>query len=153
MSAVLSRPSTIIEVLTIPSSWSPDVRHRRSSFFHGRGWPRARNDTSDVRQPLYTICFAAFGTLGPTATQVVTPGPIRAQVAAMWLMVVNLVGIGLGPTTIALVTDDVLRDEMALGTSIALVGTIAVVAGLVIVWRGLAPLRVRVEAAEQDRGF
>jgi len=102
---------------------------------------------------VFYLCFAAMGTLGPTSTQMVTPGPVRAQVAAMWLLVVNLVGIGMGPTTVALVTDYVLRDEMAVGTSIALVGTISLVTGIAIVWRGLAPFRERVAAAEEERGF
>jgi len=103
--------------------------------------------------PFFYACFTAMGTLGPTSTQMVTPGEVRAQVAAMWLLVVNLIGIGFGPTSIALVTDYVLRDEMAVGHSIALVGTVTLVLGVGIVWRGMGAFRVRVEAAESEHGF
>jgi hypothetical protein len=94
--------------------------------------------------------FMTIATLGPTSVQVVTPGPIRAQVAAIWLMVANLVGIGFGPTSVALVTDYVLRDEMAVGRSIAIVGVITLVAGIVIVWRGMPAFTDRVAAAERE---
>jgi hypothetical protein len=106
--------------------------------------------TGMVALAVFFTCFMTIATLGPTSVQVVTPGRIRAQVAAMWLMVVNLIGIGIGPTTVALVTDYVLRDEMAVGRSIALMGVMTLVTGMVITWRGLAPFRTRVEAAEQD---
>jgi hypothetical protein len=106
-----------------------------------------------VASGLFFLCFVSMGTLGPTSTQMVTPGAIRAQVAALWLMVVNLIGIGLGPTSVALVTDYLLRDEMALGLSIAMTGTITIIAGAAIVWLGLAAFRTRVEQAQAGRGF
>jgi MFS family permease len=102
---------------------------------------------------VFFACFMTIATLGPTSTQMVTPGTVRAQVAAMWLLVVNLVGIGFGPTSVALVTDYVLRDEMAVGRSIAIVGTVTLVLGIAVVWRGMKPFRVRVEAAERGEGF
>jgi len=106
-----------------------------------------------VSSGLFFLCFVSMSTLGPTSTQAITPGSIRAQVAALWLLVVNLIGIGIGPTTVALVTDYVLRDEMALGMSIALVGSITILAGAAIVWLGLAPFRKRVEEAQQGLGL
>jgi MFS family permease len=102
---------------------------------------------------LFFMCFAAMGTLGPNAVQEVTPGPVRAQVAAMWLLVVNLIGIGLGPTSVAVVTDFVFRGEVGLGWSIALVGTLTVAAGAGIVWLGLSPFRERVARAQQEMGM
>jgi hypothetical protein len=51
------------------------------------------------------------------------------------------------------VTDYVLRDEMAVGRSIAIVGTVTLVLGIAVVWRGMKPFRVRVEAAERGEGF
>ncbi|PHZ85484.1 hypothetical protein CRD36_06595 [Paremcibacter congregatus] len=68
---------------------------------------------------------AMYAVLTPTAIQLATPSPIRSQVSAIILFIMNLVGLGLGPTVIALVTDYIFRDSMAVGHSIAVVGTAA----------------------------
>ena len=51
-----------------------------------------------------------------------TPNPIRARVTAIYLLLVGLIGPGLGPTVVALITDYVFHDPMAVGESIALIG-------------------------------
>lgn len=79
--------------------------------------------------------------LAPTALQNVTPGHLRARVAALFLLVVNVVGIGLGPTAVAFVTDRVIGDPAGVGRSLALVGTLAYLASFFFLLRGLAPYR------------
>jgi hypothetical protein len=46
---------------------------------------------------------------------------MRAQVMAFYLLVVNLVGVGLGPTVTALLTDFVFGDESYLRFSLSIV--------------------------------
>ena len=82
--------------------------------------------------------------LFPTAILMATPHFIRAQVSALNLLVVNLVGIGFGPMTIALVTDYVFKDEMAVGHSIAIVGVLAYGIGACILFFAIKPFRQRV---------
>jgi MFS family permease len=78
------------------------------------------------------IFFASFP-FGPAASalQMVTPPRMRAQISAVYLFFVNLLGIGFGGTATALVTDFVFRDSMMLHYSMAtnalLAGTFAVV--------------------------
>ncbi|MEM7727985.1 MAG: MFS transporter [Pseudomonadota bacterium] len=62
--------------------------------------------------------MAPFG-LAPTAIQILTPNELRGQVSALYLLVMNLLGLGLGPIVVAVLTDTVFRDETLLGLSIA----------------------------------
>lgn len=88
--------------------------------------------------------------LAPTALQTITPPHLRAQVSALFLLAVNLVGIGVGPTAVALVSDRVFADEKAIGPALALVGTLSYLASALILWRGLGAYRRAVVALEGD---
>ena len=58
---------------------------------------------------------------------------MRAQATAVYLFVINLIGMGLGPTAVAMLTDKVFRDEQALNVSLAIVGAISqTVAGVLV---------------------
>lgn len=61
---------------------------------------------------------------GYAALQELTPNRMRAQVLAAFLLLVNLLGQGFGPTLIALCTDYGFGDEMALPKSLALIAAI-----------------------------
>ena len=90
------------------------------------------------------FALAAISVLFPTIIQLATPSDIRSQVSAIILFVVNLVGIGFGPTAIALVTDYGFRNLMALGHSIAVVGISTLVVGAGFLWRTLHPFEHQV---------
>lgn len=81
------------------------------------------------------IFFSCF-CFGPAvaAIQLSTPPGLRAQLSAIYLFVVNLAGIGLGGTAIALVSDNLLGDEERIGDAMAMVGTGAVLLGVVTLW-------------------
>jgi hypothetical protein len=52
------------------------------------------------------LFFGAFPAGGAAAViQEITPGEMRAQASTLYLFVVNLIGLRLGPTAVALVTD------------------------------------------------
>jgi MFS family permease len=90
------------------------------------------------------------GPLGPAALQSITLGGMRAKVAAIWLLVANLVGIGFGPTAVALVTDYYFKDATKVGTSLLYIGTMSfVAAGILIATfsRAHADLAMRCEPA------
>jgi len=65
------------------------------------------------------ICSFSFLGFAPSALQLVLPNKLRAQVSAMYLFLVNLLGLGLGPTVIALLTDYIFGDEALLKYSLA----------------------------------
>ena len=57
---------------------------------------------------------------GPAASaaQEMTPNQMRAQASAFYLFMTNLIGLGLGPTVVALFTDYVFSDTMMIRYSL-----------------------------------
>ncbi len=96
--------------------------------------------------PVTALLFA-IGGLVPTALQLVTPNEFRAQAAALSLFFANLFGAAVGPTAVALLTDYVFHDDLALRYSLSIVtGVVAPLAALVF-WAGLKPYRADMLAA------
>ncbi|MBI3448926.1 MAG: MFS transporter [Acidobacteria bacterium] len=60
--------------------------------------------------------------VAPAAIQEMMPNSMRGQASAVYLFAVNAIGLGLGPTAVALLTDRVFGDERAVGWSLAIVG-------------------------------
>ncbi|MDE1173915.1 MAG: MFS transporter [Parvibaculaceae bacterium] len=66
--------------------------------------------------------FATFTTgVGPSALQEMLPNQMRGMGTAISVLMVNLIGLGLGPTAIAVFTDYVIKDEMLIRYSMAIV--------------------------------
>jgi MFS family permease len=66
----------------------------------------------------------ATAAIVPATLQLTTPGRLRARVSALMLFTLNLLGLGLGPTIVAMTTDYVFHDPKAVGSAVALVGTV-----------------------------
>jgi MFS family permease len=81
-----------------------------------------------------------FG-VAPAAVQEMMPNDMRGQASAVYLFVVNLIGLGVGPTAMALATDYVFKSDAAVGYSLLLVGSVAQAGALLLLWAGLAPYR------------
>ena len=64
---------------------------------------------------------------------------------------INLVGIGLGPTVIALITDYGFQDDMAVGDSIALVAVICFVLATGLLLAAHRPFQQRVNEVIYDK--
>ena len=102
------------------------------------------------------LFFASFGFgAAAAALQQVTPNRMRAVVSALYLFLVNLIGIGLGPTVTALITDYVFANEQAVGFSMAITAGTGGLLGAVVLWLGLRPFReeatAQLRAAGTDR--
>ncbi len=92
--------------------------------------------------------FGAFASgAAPSAIGAVTPNEMRGQVSALYLLVINLLGIGLGPTVPALITDFVFGDEAMLGQSLAWTAAITGLPAIVLLWMA----RSRYVAEARDR--
>lgn len=88
------------------------------------------------------VFFSAFqGGIAVGALQLMTPNRLRGQVAAVYFLVANLLGLGLGPTVVAMATDYVFGYDAAIGLSIALCGGVLCPLGAFILWRGLPGIR------------
>jgi MFS family permease len=69
----------------------------------------------------------------------IAPARMRGQVAAIYLFVINLIGLGLGPTAVAVLTDYVFHDDNMVGYSLLVVNIVAHLLAALILWAGLRP--------------
>lgn len=133
-----------------------------------RGWRRGQTD-AHLRVVLLSVatmfpCFALFalapsaevaivllaaatftsslhGGVAGAALQLITPNELRGQVTALYFFIANFVGLGLGPTAVAVITDYGFADPQALGLSIAVLAGCAGPVSSLILATGLAPYR------------
>jgi len=81
------------------------------------------------------------------AMQVVTPNELRAQVNAIYLFTLSVLGSGLGPTVIALMTDYLFQSEGSLRYAMVTAAAIAEPISLWLIWTAVKPYG---EAAKAD---
>jgi MFS family permease len=83
---------------------------------------------------IYFAIAVCFG-VATTAFAAVTPARLRGRMTALYLMIGNLVGLGLGPPAVGVILDHVLGDPSRIGTALALVAAATVLPGaLLLVW-------------------
>ena len=90
------------------------------------------------------------GGVAGAALQMITPNRLRARMVALYFLVANLIGLGLGPTAIALITDFAFGRPEALRYGLAIVTGVALPISALILTAGLKPFARAVEAAEQN---
>ncbi|MBT4617286.1 MAG: MFS transporter, partial [Gammaproteobacteria bacterium] len=78
------------------------------------------------------------------AIQQVTPNRMRGLVSAFYLFFLNLIGIGLGPTITALITDYVFNNDQAVGFSLAIMAGCSGLLAALLLGIGLKPFRAEV---------
>jgi MFS family permease len=86
--------------------------------------------------PTVFLASAPFG-VAPAAIQQMMPNTMRGQASAVYLFVVNLIGLGIGPTAVAMTTDYVFRNDDAVNYSLLIVATLAHLAAAALLWAGL----------------
>jgi MFS family permease len=86
--------------------------------------------------PTVFLASAPFG-VAPAAVQQMMPNTMRGQASAVYLFVVNLIGLGLGPTAVALVTDYVFGYDESVRYSLLIVTTIAHIVAGALLWFSL----------------
>jgi MFS family permease len=67
------------------------------------------------------ITFNAYNGVGPMAINQVTPNQYRAQVSAVYLFVINALGLGIGPTLVPLVNEHLFHDPVKIRYSLVIV--------------------------------
>ena len=99
------------------------------------------------------VFFSAFqGGLAGGTLQLMTPNRMRGQVMAVYGLSSNLIGLGLGPTVIAMTTDYVFGYDEAIGKSIALCAVILCPIGAVILWRSLPAIGEQLAEQREKEG-
>lgn len=74
--------------------------------------------------PLLFVTSFPFGAAS-AALQMVTPNRLRARTSAVYLLVINLLGIGLGSSAASFVSDVLLHDEQRIGDGVTAVAALA----------------------------
>ena len=90
--------------------------------------------------PVVFFMSMPFG-VAPAAIQQMMPNAMRASATAFYLFVINLLGMGLGPTIVATLTDFVFRDKNAVHLSLLVVGAVSFTLAVILLWAGLKPYR------------
>lgn len=88
--------------------------------------------------PAVFLTSAPFG-VAPAAIQQMMPASMRGQASAIYLFIVNLIGLGVGPTAVAMTTDYVFGDRNAVRYSIFIVTFLGHVVAAILLWAGLKP--------------
>lgn len=81
------------------------------------------------------FCLSMPFGVAPAAIQEIMPNSMRGQASAIYLFVITLIGLGIGPTAVALVTDFVFADDAALRYSLLIVTTLAVLMSIIQIGR------------------
>jgi len=78
------------------------------------------------------ITFNAYNGVGPMAVNQVTPNQYRAQVSAVYLFVVNALGLGIGPTLVPLLNDHLFHDPSKIRYSLIIVVFLAALSAIIL---------------------
>ena len=84
------------------------------------------------------------------ALQTVTPNEMRGLVAGIVVVMNNVVGLALGPTVVALFTDHVFRDPLAVGKSLALLFAIVAPIAVFFLASGMRPYRDTIRQLDRE---
>jgi hypothetical protein len=83
------------------------------------------------------------------AVNQVTPNQMRAQVSAVYLFTVNLIGLGLGPYLVPMISDYILRDPMQIRWGLLIVVVTSGLIAALLLWRVRATYRDQVAQSTQ----
>lgn len=96
--------------------------------------------------PLSIACSAVTAMLGMAgvapqnaALQSVTPNEMRGRITTMYYFVLSVVGIGLGPTVMAFITDVLIRDESKIRYSMSLCAGLMTPLAAIAIWMAVKP--------------
>lgn len=97
---------------------------------------------TSITWALILITLASYWVTFPlalfaTGLQNASPNELRGLMAGCYVLSTNLVGLALGPASVALVSDFVFQDSQAVGKSLALVGAVFLPMAALLIWRGL----------------
>jgi len=98
--------------------------------------------------PVFSFLVSAATPTGLAALQLLTPARFQGTLSALFLSIVTLVGLGLGPAAVGLLTDHLFQDEQALGRSLLVVILAAGTAGPLLALAGRRPFVTAVGAVE-----
>ena len=108
------------------------------------------NSTAVIALMTVKVFFVAmpFG-VAAAAIQEIMPNQMRGQASAIYLFVITLIGMGIGPTAVAMVTQYGFRADEMLRYSICIVTGIALLGAAIVLSMGLKHYRKSLDDLEQ----
>jgi MFS family permease len=94
-----------------------------------------------------TFCASLSLACAPAALQIVTPGPLRAQMSAAWMLALNVITAIVGPTSVGIIADNVFDGPLSVGKALALINCLSVPLAALALWRGMEPFAAAVPEA------
>ncbi len=73
----------------------------------------------------------------PAILQAITPNEMRGQIIAIYLFAISIIGLAIGPSAVAAMTDFYFKDDMSVGMSLTVVTVVASIIGVVILGSGM----------------
>lgn len=102
---------------------------------------------------LPAMFFASFPMPTSTAAmQILPPNQLRAQVSALFLLISNLIGLGLGTTAVAMLTDRLFKNPAAVGNSMSLLIGVATLLCIALLAAGCGKYRRSLAREEATPG-
>ncbi len=96
-----------------------------------------------------TFTLAMSTGVAAAAVQEMMPNPMRGQASALYLFIVNVIGLGMGPLAVALCTDYIFdKDIMMIWASLLITGATAKITAIPLLFLGLKQFRKSVERKE-----
>ena len=124
------------------------------------GQPRSVAVTLDAKFQDCALAAAALGLYGvalfftaipsgasATAITEVTPSELHGRVSAVYCLAMSIVGLTMGPLSVALLTGHLFADPKRVGDSLALVSIVIAPLAAWLLWSSLAPFRRCMEGA------
>jgi MFS family permease len=104
--------------------------------------------TREVAMGLFVIALffgSVYGGLQAAAIQALTPNRMRGQVAALYLTVANMIGLGFAPTWTAWMTENLFDGPQDVGKSLAVTTAVSLTLGVLLLSLALKPARRQIE--------
>jgi MFS family permease len=115
-------------------------------------WPLAPDATTAfalLACAVFTLAIAQSA--APATIQDIVPNGMRGQALSIYLLIAGLLGIGLGPTLVALVANHVFLNEAALPQAISSTVLPTALLAIWLVWSGMKPYeQTRMAIARKD---
>jgi len=104
---------------------------------------------------LFMVVFVFFASapLGTAPASIVdmTPGPMRGQATALYTGILNVIGFGVGPLLVALLTDNLFVDPQFLKYSMVIVLVVSMFVAISALYVNLSAYRLTAVASERWR--
>ena len=91
------------------------------------------------------FCFMASSAMPPLLPQLIAPNAMRAQISALYYFVGNIMGLGMGPLVVGLISDNQVFGASNLNQSILVVCSLLMPIAIVILGFGWRAFRARLK--------